>query len=369
MPLDPADPEPAGDQDPVRAAERLLRGAPAEVVGGDPVDPHVGAVVDPAVVQRLHHREVGVAEVHVLPDDGDPHRVGRGTDPPDELLPLAEVRLLVDPQVPRELLVQALLVERERHLVDRGRVGRADHAADRHVAQQRDLLLEVPTDRSVAPADDRVRLETERAELLHGVLGGLRLQLTAGADERHQGHVDERAAVASDLVAQLADGLEERQGLDVADGPADLDDLHVGLLGLGERADPLLDLVGDVGDHLDRLAQVVAAPLLGQDARVHGARREVRPAMEVLIEEPLVVAEVEVGLRAVVQDEDLAVLERVHRARIDVDVRIELLQDDLESAGLEEAAEGGGGDALAESGGDSARDEDEPRLIHHGKRL
>ena len=90
--------------------------------------------------------------------------------------------------------------------------------------------------------------------------------------------------------------------------------------------------------------------------------------MEVLIEEPLVVAEVEVGLRAVVQDEDLAVLERVHRARIDVDVGVEL-QDDLESAGLEEAAEGGGGDALAESGGDSARDEDEPRLIHHGKRL
>ena len=31
--------------------------------------------------------------------------------------------------------------------------------------------------------------------------------------------------------------------------------------------------------------------------------------MKVLIEEPLVVAEVEIGLRAVVQDEDLAVLE------------------------------------------------------------
>ena len=36
--------------------------------------------------------------------------------------------------------------------------------------------------------------------------------------------------------------------------------------------------------------------------------------------EALVVAEVEVGLGAVVGDEDLAVLERAHRARIDVDV-------------------------------------------------
>ena len=91
--------------------------------------------------------------------------------------------------------------------------------------------------------------------------------------------------------------------------------------------------------------------------------------MEVLIEEPLVVAEVEVGLGSVVEDEHLAVLERVHRAGVDVDVRVELLDDHLLTTGFEEAAEGGGGDALAESGSDSARDEDEPRLIHHGKRL
>jgi hypothetical protein len=71
--------------------------------------------------------------------------------------------------------------------------------------------------------------------------------------------------------------------------------------------------------------------------------------MEILIEEPFVMTEVEVGFRSVVQDEDLAVLEGVHRARIDVDVGIQLLDDDLRTAGFEEAAEGGGGDALAES--------------------
>jgi hypothetical protein len=50
------------------------------------------------------------------------------------------------------------------------------------------------------------------------------------------------------------------------------------------------------------------------------------------------VAEVEVGLGAVVEHEHLAVLERVHRARIDVDVRVELLEGDAEVAGLEERA-------------------------------
>jgi hypothetical protein len=43
---------------------------------------------------------------------------------------------------------------------------------------------------------------------------------------------------------------------------------------------------------------------------------------------------------------------------IDVDVRVELLDDDVEPAGLEDAAERRGGDALAEAGDDAAGDED-----------
>ena len=42
------------------------------------------------------------------------------------------------------------------------------------------------------------------------------------------------------------------------------------------------------------------------------------------VHEALVVAEIEVGLGAVLGDEDLAVLERAHGARIHVDVGIEL---------------------------------------------
>ena len=78
----------------------------------------------------------------------------------------------------------------------------------------------------------------------------------------------------------------------------------------------------------------------------------------VRVREALVVAEVEVGLRAVLGDEDLAVLVGRHRAGIDVDVRIELLEADREAAGDEEPADRGGGDALAERRDDAAGDED-----------
>ena len=68
-------------------------------------------------------------------------------------------------------------------------------------------------------------------------------------------------------------------------------------------------------------------------------------------------ADVEVGLGAVLGDEHLAVLERVHRARVDVEVRVELLHRDPQPAGGEELAEAGGREALAQRGGDPAGDE------------
>jgi hypothetical protein len=51
------------------------------------------------------------------------------------------------------------------------------------------------------------------------------------------------------------------------------------------------------------------------------------------------VAEVEVGLGAVFGDEDFAVLERAHRAWINVQIRIALLKGDFETATFEETTD------------------------------
>src|SRR5690606_36402169 len=65
-----------------------------------------------------------------------------------------------------------------------------------------------------------------------------------------------------------------------------------------------------------------------------------------------------VGLAAVLGDEHLTVLERVHGGRIDVDVRIQLLHGDPMAPGLEQSTEGGCRDALPQAGGDAAGHED-----------
>ena len=64
--------------------------------------------------------------------------------------------------------------------------------------------------------------------------------------------------------------------------------------------------------------------------------------------EALVMAEVEVGLGAVVGDEHLAVLIGRHRARIDVEIGVELAQPHLVAARLQQRAERRGRETLAE---------------------
>ena len=141
-------------------------------------------------------------------------------------------------------------------------------------------------------------------------------------------------------------------------GAAELGDDDVCARLLLDAAEALLDGVRDVRDDLDGAAKEVAAALAGDEALVDGARGEVGVAREVLVDEALVVAQVEVGLIAVLGHEDLAVLERTHRARVDVEVGIGLLHHDLVATRLEQAAERGGGDALAEGRDDATSHED-----------
>src|SRR3546814_3765063 len=76
--------------------------------------------------------------------------------------------------------------------------------------------------------------------------------------------MDRDRPVAPQLVAKGADRLDEGQRFDVADRPADLAQHEIEIVGVGLRE--RLDRVGDVRDHLHRRAQIVAAPLLGDDA-------------------------------------------------------------------------------------------------------
>ena len=111
---------------------------------------------------------------------------------------------------------------RDWHIIDRGHIARLNHRCLPHVAEQRKLAPLLLRDRPVGAHQQDVGGDADRAQLLDGVLGRLGLQLAGRGDVGHQRQVDVDGVGARQLVAELADRLEERQALDVADGAADL---------------------------------------------------------------------------------------------------------------------------------------------------
>ena len=139
--------------------------------------------------------------------------------------------------------IEPFSAEHQRHLVDARDVLGGDDRLLVHVAEQRDLPLDVLVEEAVGAAEQDVGLDADRPQVAHAVLRRLGLQLAGGADERHQRQVDVERVLAADVLPQLADRLEERQALDVADRAADLDEDDVDVASEMARMLSLISLV------------------------------------------------------------------------------------------------------------------------------
>ena len=173
-------------------------------------------------------------------------------------------------------------------------------------------------------------------ELLDGVLCGLGFQLLSGGDVGHVSEVDAEA-VGAEFPAELAHGFEEGERFDVADHAADFGDDEVEVAGVAEGFDGAFDFVGDMGHDLDGFAEVVAAAFFVDYALVDAAGGDVVGASGLDVGEALIVAEVEVGFVAVDGDVTFTVFVGVESAGVDVDVGVEFLDSDPETASFEQA--------------------------------
>ena len=300
-------------------------------------------------------------ELGVLAHQGDGHPLAGVLLPLHHGAPLPQIRLVSDEaQLPAHHLVQTLLGHQQGHLIQRLRRGVLDDAVRLDIAEQGNLPADVLCDGHVAPAYQNIRLDAQGQKLLHGVLGGLALQLAAAGDLDDEGHVDEHHIPLGPLRRHLPDSLQEGLGLNVAHGAADLRDDHVHVL-FRHGVDAALDLVGDVGDDLHRGAQVVAPALPVQHGPVDLAGGHGAVAGEVLVHEPLVVAQVQVRLGSVLGDEHLAVLIGTHSPRVHIDIGVELLVPHPDAPLLQKPPQGGRADPLAQAGDHAAGNEYEFR--------
>lgn len=175
---------------------------------------------------------------------------------------------------------------------------------------QCDLVDRVLLQPRVAPAAQQIRNQTRTPHSLHRMLR--RLGLLLAVDRGNEGDVDAEESTSAVAMAELGQRLDEGHRFDVAHGAAELDDAYIRLLtrvvdgNAGDTLDALLDGVGDVRDNLDGFAKEVALALLVDDLLVDLAGGDAVAARQGNVEVSLVVAQVEIDLTAVGQDEALS---------------------------------------------------------------
>ncbi len=230
--------------------------------------------IDPAILARGRVGErfvdafVGVLQLDVFPDDRDLDLLFRAHDALDEFPPIAQVRRRrFQMEKLADQFVESFLVQHQRHFVDRVlHVARLDHGPGRDVAKHGKLLARLEVERLLGATQEHLRLQADLAQLRDALLGRLGLQFARRLDVGHERGVHVDHVLRAGFEDELPDRFEERQALDVAGGAADFRDQNVGLALRRNLADAILDLVRDVRNHLHRLAEIIAAPLL-QDAR------------------------------------------------------------------------------------------------------
>jgi len=240
----------------------------------------------------------------------------------------------------KEQIAEAVLFKNLRNLVNRFDVRRFDNAGGRDVAEQADLVAQLFLEMMFSAAEQNIRLNADLAQFHDGVLRRFGFQLAGGADIRHEGEMNIDAILPAGFKTKLANGFEKRQTLNVADGAADFGDDDVIIVAVMVRGvdDAFLDFVGDVRNDLHGFAEIIAAALFGDDGVINLAGGGVVLLRHVDVDEALVMAEIEIGFRAVFGDVHFAVLIRTHRAGIDVEVRIEFEHGDFEAARFEQHA-------------------------------
>ena len=160
----------------------------------------------------------------------------------------------------------------------------------------------------------------------------------------------------ADLLPVLPDRFQKGQAFDVTDRTPDLGDDHVVIR--GQPLNRAFDRVGDMGNHLHGRAQIVPAALPGDHILVDAAGGDVVGLRERLIDEALVMTQIQIRLRPVVGDEDLAVLKGGKRAGIDVDVGIELLHRHAQAPLDQQTPQRGRGNPLPQRRDHTAGHED-----------
>ena len=146
------------------------------------------------------------------------------------------------------------------------------------------------------------------------MLGRLGLHLVCCSDIGHECHVYETDIVGRSFAHELTCGFDEGKRFDIAD----LRDDDISIRLIGNAVEAFLDRFSHVRNDLHGTTEKIAAALSRDERLIDRSLSEVGFLSEAFIDEAFIMSQIEIGFLTVVGNEDFAVLERRHGARIDV---------------------------------------------------
>ena len=348
----------ARHQNAVHGAKQLFGSFVVDLFRINEVQVHVHAICHARMMERFHNGEIRIGKLHVFAHDGNVHFALAIGLRREELAQRSEVDVFHGKAQLREhLLVEMLVMQREGHRINTRRVNAREHIARVNVAEQGDFVANARGNLVVAAAYDEVGLHANAAQLFDGMLRGLGFHLVSRGDVRNQRHMHENHVAGFFFLLELASGLDERLALDVAHRAADFGNNDIGVRLARDAIEALFNSVGHMRNNLHGATQEIAATLAGDEALIDRALGEVGVAREAFVDKALVMAQVKVAFMAIVGHEHLAMLKRAHRARVDVEVRVDFLHGHMVSAGFQKMPERCRRNALAQRRNHAARHE------------
>ena len=151
-------------------------------------------------------------------------------------------------------------MEQQGKFVDIPDIECVNHRTFINIAHIRNLVLQFGRQRRFASTHDDVRLDTTAANFSYRVLCRFGLLFARRTDKWNEGDVDVADVVSSCIVSILANRFKERKNLNVTDGAADFCDDDVNVIGR-DTLNATLDLIGDVRNDLNGLAQILTLAL------------------------------------------------------------------------------------------------------------
>ena len=304
------------------------------------MDIKLGFIGNCCMTQGFGNGNISILQSNVFADYRDSYLlVIFFQDAGHHIMPALHIlRLVLHFQLAQDNGIKSLLLHEHRYLINASCGKVLNNCVGVYVAEHSHFFAHFLGNRLFAAANQDIRRNTDAAQLFDAMLSRFGFQLTGCGNIRYQRNMNIKHIVLADILFYLTDGFQKRQAFDITYSTADFRNNEVGIILLAYAENALLDFIGDMRNNLYGTAKIIATAFFIYYTLVNLACGRIGVFGQVDINKAFVMSQVKVSFRTVVGYKNLAMLIRAHCARVNIDIRVELLDSNPIAAAFQQTA-------------------------------